>query len=279
MRFAHGERLDTFNLGGFLYLTLQICFVFDVHISGIKNTMNTGLWPLSTVVGALLLGFPTLFSIVNPVGSALVFYGVTQGRTHAERRLLARRVAIYAFVILLGSLLLGGYVLNFFGVSLGALRIGGGLVVCVSAWTLLMAPEANETRKAGEAAPATAQKTDIAFFPLTMPLTTGPGSISVAIALASERPTEVGALPSFFAGVTLAAALNAALVWLLYAWSDRVLNRLGEAGARAVTRLSAFLLLCIGVQIMITGGESVLGPWFQTLIHARAGGPIAPAGQ
>jgi multiple antibiotic resistance protein len=229
--------------------------------------MIFGPWPLSTIVGAFLLAFPTLFSIINPIGSSLVFYNVTSGRSHADRALLARRIAFYSLAILLGSILLGGYILNFFGVSLGALRIGGGLVVSVQAWNLLLAPEAQETKKAGDAAPA-ALRDDIAFFPLTMPLTTGPGSISVAIALASERPSEGPGLISFFVGMTLAAVLNAFLVWAFYASSDRVLSFLGPSGARVLNRLAAFLLLCIGVQIIITGAESVLGPWLRATVHA-----------
>ena len=229
--------------------------------------MIVGPWPLSTVVGSFLLAFSTLFSIINPIGSSLVFYNVTSDRSHAERRYLAGRIALYSLAILLGSIWIGGYILNFFGVSLGALRIGGGLVVSVQAWNLLLAPETQETQKAGDAAPA-ALRDDIAFFPLTMPLTTGPGSISVAIALASERPAESSGLIPFFIGMTLAAVLNAFLVWVLYVFSDRVLSFLGPSGARVRNRLAAFLLLCIGVQIVITGGESVLGPWLQATAHA-----------
>ncbi|MBV8684628.1 MAG: MarC family protein [Caulobacteraceae bacterium] len=227
--------------------------------------MTVGPWPVTTVVGAFLLAFPTLFSIINPIGSSLVFYNVTSDRSHHDRAILAQRVGLYSFAILLGSILLGGYVLTFFGVSLGALRIGGGLVVSVQAWNLLLAPEAQETRKAGEAAPAT-ERDDIAFFPLTMPLTTGPGSISVAIALASVRPEGPGLIP-FFIGMALAALLNAFLVWLLYVGSDRVLSFLGPSGARVLNRLAAFLLLCIGVQIVITGAESVLNPLLHAAIH------------
>ncbi|HEX4181705.1 MAG TPA: MarC family protein [Caulobacteraceae bacterium] len=229
--------------------------------------MAFGPFPVSTVAGSFLLGFPTLFSIINPIGSSLVFYNVTLRRTHAERAILARRIATYGCFILLGSLWLGGYILNFFGVSLGALRVGGGLVVAVQAWSLLMAPETHESQKAGEAAPATGKRDDIAFFPLTMPLTTGPGSISVAIALASERPTvESGVLP-FFLGLTLAALANALIIWISYLGADRLLRFLGEAGARAVNRLAAFLLLCIGVQIIGSGAEGLIGPWLLGIAH------------
>jgi multiple antibiotic resistance protein len=222
--------------------------------------MRLGPLPVGSLWGAFLLGFPALFSIVNPIGGSLLFNNVTQGRTHLERVALARRIGIYSFLVLTGSLLLGSYVLEVFGVSIGALRVAGGLVVAVTAWELLMAPEGAQNRKQNDAAPAEG-KDDVAFFPLTMPLTTGPGSISVAIALASERPSAVSGLLPFFGGAALAALAVSLLVWMFYTAADRVLNRLGEAGAAIVSRLAAFLLLCIGVQIVSTGLESLLGPW------------------
>lgn len=208
--------------------------------------------PLGSVAGAFLLAFPTLFSIVNPIGAALIFNQVISNRTRGERQELARRIASYSLIVLLASLLLGGIVLNFFGVSLSALRIGGGLVVAVRAWGLLMQPEVHEERKATSAEPAQSAD-DVAFFPLTMPLTTGPGTIAVAIALSSQRPGGDGGVISFFVGVSLAAVCIAVTIWLCYRWSDTVTALLGPAGARVLSRLVAFLLLCIGVQIMITG--------------------------
>lgn len=221
--------------------------------------------PLGTVAGAFLIGFPTLFSIVNPVAGSLTFYNVTADRSHGERLRLARSIALYSLAILLGSLWFGSYVLTFFGVSIGALRVAGGLVVAIRAWSLLMAPEVQQTRKASDAAPAAGRAEDVAFFPLTMPFTTGPGSIAVAIALASERPAEGAGVWAFFGGVTLAAVAMAAVVWALYAAADRVLHLLGEGGARVMSRLAAFLLLCIGVQIVSTGAESLVTPWAEAV--------------
>lgn len=225
--------------------------------------MDLSPLPLGSVIGAFLLAFPTLFSIVNPVGAALIFNQVISNRSRAERQELARRIASYSLIVLLASLLLGGVVLNFFGVSLSALRIGGGLVVSVRAWGLLMQPEVHEERKASSAEPAQSAD-DVAFFPLTMPLTTGPGTIAVAIALSSQRPGGDGGVISFFVGVSLAAVCIAVTIWLCYRWSDAVTALLGPAGARVLSRLIAFLLLCIGVQIMITGvvgvGQLLLAP-------------------
>ena len=224
--------------------------------------MDLSPLPLGSVIGAFLLAFPTLFSIVNPIGAALIFNQVISNRTREERHELARRIASYSLIVLLASLLLGGIVLNFFGVSLSALRIGGGLVVAVRAWELLMQPEVHEERKANSAEPAQSAD-DVAFFPLTMPLTTGPGTIAVAVALSSQRPGGDGGMISFFAGISLAAACISLTIWLCYRWSDSVTALLGPAGARVLSRLIAFLLLCIGVQIIITGvvgvGQLLLG--------------------
>jgi multiple antibiotic resistance protein len=219
--------------------------------------MNPALLPLGTCLGAFLLAFPALFSIVNPVGSSLIFNEVTAERTRSERRALARKISAYSACILLGSLWLGGPILGFFGVGLDALRIAGGLVVAISAWGLLMEPKRQEDRKAEHAEPARNLADDVAFFPLTIPLTTGPGSISVAIALSSQRPSDQVGAASFLGGVTLAALCTAVLVWLFYSWSDRVVALLGDHGARIVSRLVAFLLLCIGVQIISTGVEGL----------------------
>lgn len=214
--------------------------------------MDVNPIPVATAIGAFLLAFPALFSIVNPIGGALIFDAVVGGRSVAAKRAMALQIAVYSMIVLLVSLWLGGYILNFFGVSLSALRIAGGLVVAARAWSLLMQPEVHEQRKANQAKPAP-DADDIAFFPLTMPLTTGPGTIAVAIALSSQRPASgIGTL-SFFGGLSLAAVAIALLIWLSYRWSDNVTRLLGQGGARVMSRLVAFLLLCVGVQIIVTG--------------------------
>ncbi|MBO1073611.1 MarC family protein [Roseomonas marmotae] len=221
----------------------------------------------ASVATAFLLAFPALFSIVNPLSGALIFHQVMEDRHLKERTKLARRVSFYSLIVLLVSLWGGSYVLNFFGISLGALRVAGGLVVAITAWRLLTAPEEQEARKERQAAPA-GEAEDVAFFPLTLPFTTGPGSIAVAIALGSARPVAGEGVWAFFIGVTAAAVAMAGIVWITYSSADRLIAMLGRDGARVVNRLMAFLLLCIGVQIASSGVQDLLIP----LIH----GPIAP---
>jgi hypothetical protein len=108
---------------------------------------------MTAALQAFLLAFPALFSIVNPLGGSIIFHEVTVAQTHAERVVLARRVAIYSTIVMVVALWLGSYILNFFGISMNALRIAGGIVVSVRAYEMLSAPEANVQRKEAEAAP------------------------------------------------------------------------------------------------------------------------------
>ncbi len=131
------------------------------------------MWLLNGTISSFLVALPALFSIVNPLGGAFIYSQVTASRAHAERVALAWRVASYSAGVMLVALWAGATIMSFFGVSLSALRIAGGLVVAVRAWEMLSAPEENEDRKQEQAAPASGAG-DVAFFPLTMPFTTGP---------------------------------------------------------------------------------------------------------
>jgi multiple antibiotic resistance protein len=210
------------------------------------------------VLSTFLLVFPALFSIVNPVAGAFIFHEATKFRAEDDQALLARKVALYSLIVMLVAMWGGSVVLNLFGISIAALRIAGGLVVSLWAWSILSAPEAREERKRGEAAPA-AEGDDVAFFPLTLPFTTGPGTIAVAIALGSSRPTGEALIP-YVIGATAATVAMAVSIWLGYLYAGRIAGLLGPSGSRTLTRLSAFLLLAVGVQITIAGVTDVLAP-------------------
>lgn len=207
-----------------------------------------------------LFGYSALISIINPLGGALVFHGMTQWLTSQQRARLARAIALNSFAVLVVALFLGSRVLGFFGVSLEALRIAGGLAVAVSGWRML--DEEPEGRRREDRAPAaldTAPVERMAFFPLTLPLTTGPGSIAASVALGAERGAAglSDLLVSAVAAVLVAAAV-AASVWLAYAYAAALVRRLGPQGTLVASKLAAFLLLCIGAEIMLTGVTGVL---------------------
>ncbi len=216
----------------------------------------------NTAVGSFLLGFSALISIVNPFGGALIYNQVTAGSSHRERARLARKIGGYSAIVMLTALWAGASVISFFGISLAALRIAGGLVVAIRGWEMLSLPQQNEDRKQEQAAPASSSD-DVAFFPLTIPFTTGPGTIAVAIALSSSRPAGAPDLAPFFIGTSAAALAVALLVALCYSFADRVVDLLGPARSRILARLAAFLLLCIGTQIFLNGVADAVNAMIQ----------------
>ncbi len=214
---------------------------------------------MNEAINAFLIGFPALFSIVNPISGALIFRGFTKDDTPLNRAVVARKVAFNSLVVMMVALWAGSYVLAFFGISLAALRVAGGLVVALSGWNLLNTPEQHEARKQEQMAGA-GDSEDPSLFPLTIPITTGPGTISVAVALGAGHPKLLADLSWFFLGMTGAAVALTAVIWVAYHFADRLTASMSATSARTVTRMAAFLLLCIGVQILITGVEDVLAP-------------------
>jgi multiple antibiotic resistance protein len=213
------------------------------------------------VLKSLILVPVTLLPIINPLSTAPVFIATAGGdRTIGKR--LARQVAINSWFVVVVSVLIGSYVLAFFGVSLPVVRIGGGLLVAATAWHLLHHSEDDDVHAvAAEKAVALSDSEIVrrSFFPITFPLTTGPGTIAAAIALGAQiPPTPV----QFLAGAVVAAA-GAALVSLvlycIFSNSAAVLDRLGPIGSLVMMRLMAFILLCIGIQIMWTGWAELNG--------------------
>lgn len=210
-------------------------------------------------VNAFLLGFPALFSIVNPISGAIIFRTVTADRSVEARDAIARRVALNSLWVMMVALWAGSFVLAFFGISLAALQVAGGVVVALSGWHMLNTPEKHEVKKQEQAASAEGIE-DVALFPLTIPFTTGPGTISVAVALGAGRPKLFEGLGWFFLGMTAAAVAMTAVIWFTYLYADRLARLIGPNGMRTIARMAAFLLLCIGVQILIRGVDDVLRP-------------------
>jgi len=212
---------------------------------------------MQALSNSFLLIYAGLFPIINPVGDAPIFLELTQFCTPQQRNDLARRVAINSFMLLLGSLFVGSHVLGFFGISLPVVRIGGGVVVTALGWRLLNSDASADGDQPAKGAGSTIPD---AFYPLTMPLTVGPGSMSVAIALGVERPRAKGLDEFALIGGAVAGMLALAVtIYLAYRFSQRLTSVLGRTGANVLIRLSAFILLCIGIQIIWDGWRQLSG--------------------
>jgi multiple antibiotic resistance protein len=204
-----------------------------------------------------LLAFPALFSIINPLGGAFVFLGATRRLSRSLREHLARWVAIHSFVLLNASLYVGAYVLSFFGISMPVLRVAGGIIIAVAGFRMLNEGDDTAEREGALEAASERDASRLAFFPLTLPITVGPGTISVAVTLGANRPRGLDFL-WFALSATVTTVVMCALIYVMYRYSDRVSHAVGATGTTIIVRLSAFILFCIGIQVFWTGAAELL---------------------
>jgi multiple antibiotic resistance protein len=213
-----------------------------------------------------ITAFAALFPVVNPVGDAPIFLSLTQRYPRSVQKLLSRKIAVYGFVLLAVSLVFGAEILSFFGISLVVMQIAGGLVLAATGWNLLN----QQSDDSSDQEPGTIEDAlQHAFFPLTLPITVGPGSISIAITIGAHLRSQAGpgwehGYPRHFLAALAGMLLVCLLVAVCYGKADQLVRMLGKSGTSILTRLSAFILLAIGVQIVWNGLNSGIS---QMLAH------------
>lgn len=208
---------------------------------------------LSELFRTLLLIVGALFPIVNPLGNTPIFLSLTRGFSSATRAVLAWKIALNGFVLLVVSILIGTHILAFFGISLPVVQVGGGLVVIATGWSLLNRDDDDEEPPEANKSINAARISERAFYPLTLPLTVGPGSISVAITVGANRPEGTQMHWSVMVAAVAGAAIVGLTIYLSYRFAERIARALGETAMKVLIRLSSFILLCIGVQILWNG--------------------------
>ena len=197
-------------------------------------------------LGALV----SLLVITNPPSKIPLFVSLTQGMSPERQRQQANMAGVYAAAIMLVSLIGGNVLLAFFGISYGAMRIAGGLVVAVIGYQMLFGGNSPN-----QAPIVRRDKDDYAFFPIAMPGIAGPGTIAVVIGFSTEiaELTDYVAMAVAFAWTALAICATAGVSWFVMRYSDVITKRLGPSGTLVLGKLMGFLLICIGVQFVGSG--------------------------
>lgn len=201
-----------------------------------------------SLYAAAIMVFAALVPVLNPFGGAMFFLTLTNGVDPQIRRTMANQIGLYSVIVLMVCLFAGNIILNFFGISIGVLRMAGGIVLFSAGWQALNAPSQDDGAATGQPKSARALST-MAFYPFTLPLTTGLGAISVAVALGATPYEDVGQL----VGTVLGIVLSILLVWVCYRYCDRITRAVGAAGADALARIFSFILICLGVSTFWTG--------------------------
>ncbi|HEV2353004.1 MAG TPA: MarC family protein [Puia sp.] len=202
----------------------------------------------------IFFAFLSLFPAVNPVGSAFIVEPLLGNLTMPQRKSAAKKVAFYCFAICTVTALIGSWVLRLFGISIPIVQVAGGAMICRMGWLLLTSDNEVKSKKETAHPDMTSAITDILFYPVAFPMTTGPGTISIVLTLSAQE-NETSAGQHFFnlAALVIAIIGICLLVFVCYANTPRITHRLGPRGEQIVNRLSAFLVFCIGLQIAFSG--------------------------
>lgn len=219
---------------------------------------------------SVLVVIAALLPIANPTSTAPIFLSLTEGASDKTRNELSRRIARNVFLLMLGATLLGSLVLDIFGISLDIVRTAGGLIVINIGWRLLTTSSAQAPRAAKIAENYTPEMVrSTAFFPLSFPITCGPGTISasITVGVSLADPNLTLAVVRTL-GAIVGLAVIAVIIYLSYRYAQYILRLLGETGTVVFLRLSSFILLCVGIQILWSGAGNLLSQAIATGISA-----------
>ena len=213
-----------------------------------------------------VLSFSALLPLINPIGSALVFLSLVGSAPLPIYRSLARRVAVNTALFLAIVDLIGSALLRFFGISLPIVQVSGGFVIAAIAWSLLNQESSDPSADKMQAAAQIQANDDIAgqlleksFYPLTFPITAGPGCIVVMLTLSAHIPQKPFTQSLLaHAGLMIAIVLLSATIYFSYAYAPTIARRISPSTAHGILRVIAFILLCIGVQIAWNGLSQLL---------------------
>ena len=206
-----------------------------------------------------LRAFVTLFVVVDPLGVAPMFVGLTTGMDDARKRAMLSRAVAVAFSVTIFFLVAGGFLLSYLGVTVDAFAISGGVLLFIASVPMLFghrpglqAPERSEERATGE---------DIAIFPLAIPLLSGPGAITSVLLLTNQARGDLVRLALFAAVIAAVYTIS----WGVLAAGDRVMARLGQGKVHIITRVLGIILAALAVQYILSG----LAGFYATLIGAK----------
>jgi multiple antibiotic resistance protein len=207
--------------------------------------------PTHTFVHLLFIGIVALFPVVNPIGSAFMVNPYLSKLPDDERKNAIKKITIYAFTFCVISLFIGHWILELFGISIPVIQVAGGIMICKMGWELLSGDKNEKTDKSNTENFNVAENL---FYPLTFPVTTGAGTISVVFTLSAHSANaNWTAYLLNTLSIVIAIFIMCVLVYVSYSNTKIIIHKLGDNGKKAINQISAFLIFCVGLQIFFTG--------------------------
>ena len=211
----------------------------------------------------VFIGIITLFPVVNPIGTAFILNPYFDNLTRKERKNAVKKIALYAFSICTVTLFAGHWILELFGISIPVIQLAGGIMICKMGWEFLSASYTAQERqvKAEHTAEAFAfhRLQDKLFYPITFPVTTGAGTISVLFTLGARSTHETTRDYLINTGALIIAIIViCVLIYVFYVNTKTLIQYMGPKGENVVSRISAFLIFCVGLQIAVNGIKALM---------------------
>lgn len=222
-------------------------FIFVAMLEIISEVVPEHTISIIGIAGLLFASFTSLFSVVNPLAAMPLFLSLTDRFSEKERIQTAKRASLYMLGVLITFLLIGTYILNFFGISLAGIRIAGGLIIMRAAYSMLN-PETGGRKLTEEDEAAALEKEDISFSPLALPLLSGPGSIAVVIGFATQAEA-----PADYIINAMSVVLVVVITYAILRLAPISARFIGTTGLNVMTRLMGFIALAISVQFILSG--------------------------
>lgn len=199
------------------------------------------------LLGTWLSTFGVIFAIIDPFGYVPVFLSMTANDSDSQRRKMLKKACMTAFAVLTISTFLGNYILHFFGISIPALQISGGLILLVIGFEMLKVIPVAEKLSPSEVSEG-AQKEDISIIPLAIPMLSGPASIATVVVLSSHSQSV-----SVYPAIVISIFLTLLFTYLILRSAGRVLKYIGGTGLKVMTRVMGLLICAMAVQFVING--------------------------
>lgn len=208
----------------------------------------------------IFIGIITLFPVINPIGTAFVVSSHLAHLSNEDKKRAVKKITFYAFCICTVTLFAGHYILEIFGISIPVIQLAGGIMICKMGWESLSSDDTAKAEVNLNLPKSTFHNIESKlFYPLTFPVTTGAGTLSVLFTLSANSAT--GNFSNYLintGAILLAVIAMCILVYIFYLNTKRIINYLGSNGERIVNRITAFLIFCVGLQIAISGIQTLI---------------------
>jgi multiple antibiotic resistance protein len=210
---------------------------------------------LSSFIHLVLMGFVTLLPVVDPVGTAFIISPYFSGLSRSERVTVVKKITFYAFAICSVNLFIGHWILEVFGLTIPIIQLAGGIVICKIGWSYLSSDSKDDTDVKTASAvelehmPLIENKL---FYPITFPMTTGAGTVSVLLTLSANGADKNMSL--YLIGSLLVSIIGICiLIFIFYLNTNRLVRYIGSHNEKIINRIMAFLTFCVGLQIAVGG--------------------------